>query len=95
MTQDELTDRIIELFPPLAEVKPWDWGETDEGEPVVVIERYASFTGLDGGDVDLTTPVPNTSKLGVWRIEPSGRYALQGLMDDPTVTVAAERAKKN
>ena len=25
MTRDELTDRVIELFPPLAEVKPWEW----------------------------------------------------------------------
>ena len=83
MTRDELTDRVIELFPPLAEVKPWEWAETDEGEPVVMIERHATFTGLDSGDVDLTAPIPNTSKIGVWRIEPSGHYALMGLMDDP------------
>ena len=38
MTRDELTERVVELFPPLAEVKPWDWGATDEGEPVVMIE---------------------------------------------------------
>ena len=30
LTDDELTDRIIELFPPLAEVKPWDWNETED-----------------------------------------------------------------
>ncbi len=53
MPRDELTDRVIELFPPLAEVKPWDSGETDEGEPVVVVEAHASFTGLDSGCVDL------------------------------------------
>ena len=58
MTRDELTDRVTELFPPLAEVEPWQWAETEEGEPVVVVERYASFTGLDGGDVDLTAPIP-------------------------------------
>ena len=46
MTRDELTERVIELFPPLAEVKPWEWGETEEGEPVVLIERHATFTGL-------------------------------------------------
>ena len=49
----------LELFPPLAEAKPWDWTETDEGKPVVVVERHASFTGLDGGSVDLTAPIPN------------------------------------
>ena len=38
MTRDELSDRVLELFPPLAEVEPWDWDETDEGEPVVMVE---------------------------------------------------------
>ena len=57
MTRDELTNRVIELFPPLAQVKPWEWAETDEGEPVVCIERHATFTGLDTGDIDLTTTV--------------------------------------
>ena len=37
MTREELTERVTELFPPLAEVTPWDWAETDEGEPVVVV----------------------------------------------------------
>ena len=67
---------MTELFPPLAEVTPWDWAETDEGEPVVVVERHASFTGLDSGAVDLTAPIPNTIKVGVWRIDPSGHYDL-------------------
>jgi hypothetical protein len=31
MTRNELTDRVIELFPPLAKAKPWEWGKTDEG----------------------------------------------------------------
>jgi hypothetical protein len=39
MTRDELTDRIVELFPPLAEVEPWEWAETEEDEPVVLIEK--------------------------------------------------------
>ena len=95
MTRDELTARVTELFPPLAEVKPWEWAETEEGEPVVMIEAHATFTGLDTGDVDLTAPIPNTSKVGVWRIDPSGHYALMGLMDDPIVTAAAEQAKSN
>lgn len=95
MTRNELTHRVTKLFPPLAEVKPWDWGETDEGEPVVVVEAHASFTGLDSGDVDVTAPIPNTLKIGVWRIDPSGHYALQGLMDDPIATAAAEPAKRN
>ena len=29
MTRNELTDRVTELFPPLAEVEPWEWAETD------------------------------------------------------------------
>jgi hypothetical protein len=96
MTRQELTDRIIELFPAITEVKePWEWNETEEGEPVVMIENRASFTGLDDGAVDLTAPVPNTTAIGVWRIEPSGQYELKGLMDDPVVTAAAERAKRN
>ena len=95
MTRDELTSRVIELFPPLADVEPWSWAETDEGEPVVVVEAYASFTGLDSGDVDLTAPIPNTSKIGVWRIEPSGQYVLMGVMDDPIVKAAAEQAKNH
>jgi hypothetical protein len=93
MTRDELTDRITELFPPLAEVKPWDWGETDDGEPVVVVEAHASFTGLDNGDVDATAPIPKTSKIGVWWIDTDNRYNLIGLMDDPIATAAAEQAK--
>ena len=95
MTRDELTDRVIELFPPLVQVKPWEWAETDEGEPVVCIERHATFTGLDTGDIDLTTTVPNTTLVGVWRIDPSGHYTLKGLADDPIVTAAAEQAKNN
>ena len=51
--------------------------------------------GLDNGDVDLTAPIPNTAKIGVWRIEPSGHYALMGLMDDPLVKAAAKQAPNN
>jgi hypothetical protein len=95
MTRDELTDRILELFPKLAEVEPWDWDETEDSEPVMMIERHATFTGLYDGAVDLTAPIPNTQKIGVWRIEPDGHYALKGLTDDPIVTAAAEQAKRN
>ena len=80
---------------PLAEVEPWDWAETDEGEPVVCIERHATFTGLDTGDIDLTTTVPNTSMIGVWRIDPANRYNLIGLADDPIATAAGEQAPNN
>jgi hypothetical protein len=76
MTRDELTDRVIELFPPLADAKPWEWAETDEGEPVLCVERHATFTGLDDGDVDLTAPIPNTEQIGVWRIDTTGHYTL-------------------
>jgi hypothetical protein len=44
---------------------------------------------------DLAPPIPNTSKIGGWRIDPSNHYALQGLMDDPLATAAAEQAKHN
>ena len=64
MTRDELTDRVTELFPPLAEIEAWQWAETDEDEPVVMIERHASFTGLDGGVVDLTAPIRTRRRLG-------------------------------
>lgn len=95
MTRDELTDRVIELFPPLAEVKPWDWAEPDEGEPVVMMERHATFTGIADGAIDLTASIPNTAMIGVWRIDPSGHYALMGLMDDPVAKAAAEQARSN
>ena len=94
MTRDELTERVTDLFPPLAEVKPWDWAETDVGEPVVMIEAYCTFTGTDTGAIDLTAPIPNTTKIGVWRIDTTGHYVLMGLMDDPVVT-AAEQAKNS
>jgi hypothetical protein len=60
----------------------------------VVEEAHASFTGLDSGAVDLTAPIPNTSKIGVWRIQPSNHYILIGLGDDPFATTAAQ-AKLN
>jgi hypothetical protein len=60
-----------------------------------VIERHASFTGLDSGDVDLTTSIPNTPKIGVWRIDPTGHYVLMGIGDDPLATAAAEQAPNN
>jgi hypothetical protein len=30
------------------------------------------------GAIDLTAPVPNTQKVGVWRIEPSGNSSSRG-----------------
>jgi hypothetical protein len=60
-----------------------------------MVERHATFTGLDTGDVDLTAPVPNTSQIGVWRINPSGHYVLVGLMDDPFAATAAQQAPFN
>jgi hypothetical protein len=95
MTREELTDRVLELFPKLAEVEPWEWNETEDSEPVVMIEHRVTFTGLDGGAVDLTAPIPNTNKIGVWRIDPDGHWELKGLMDDPIVMAAAELASRN
>jgi hypothetical protein len=70
-------------------------GRDDEGEPVVAVEAHASFTGVDTGDVDLTAPIPNTAKVGVWRIDPTGRYVLVGMGDDPLATAAARQAPLN
>jgi len=95
MTRSDLTDRITDLFPLLAEAEPWTWAETEDGEPVVCIERHATFTGLENGDVDLTAPIPKTMKVGVWRIDPENRYELVGLADDPIAKAAAEQAKDN
>jgi hypothetical protein len=95
MTRDDLTNRMLELFPPLAQVEPWEWAETDEGEPVLCVERHATFTGLDDGAVDLTTTVPNTRLIGVWRIDAIGRYELKGLAEDPLAGAAAEQAQNN
>jgi hypothetical protein len=33
--------------------------------------------------------------VGVWRIEPSGHYKLEGLAEDPIARAAAEQAKLN
>jgi hypothetical protein len=85
----------LELFPPLGEVEPWEWAETEKGEPVLCVERHATFTGLDDGAIDLTTSVPNTRLVGVWRIDTSNHYALQGLAEDPIVSAAAKQAKNN
>ena len=62
---------------------------------MVVVKKPASFTGLDSGDVELITPIPNTSNIGVWRIEPSGHCALKGLAEDPIATAAAKQARNN
>ena len=56
-----------------------------------MVERHATFIGLDTGDVDLTAPIPHTSKIGIWRIDPSAVYVL---MDDPSPR-QAEQAKNN
>ena len=95
MARDELTDRVLELFPKLAEVEPWEWNETEDSEPVVMIDRYATFTGIHDGAVDLTAPVPNTQKIGVWRIDTTGHYVLVGIGDDPLAAAAAEQAPLN
>jgi hypothetical protein len=58
-------------------------------------EAHASFTGLDTGAVDLTAPIPNTSMIGAWRIDPDNRYTLNGLAEDPVAATAAEQAKIN
>jgi hypothetical protein len=95
MNRDELTDRILELFPPLGDVEDWRWDETEASEPVVLIEANASFTGLDNGDVLLCGSIPNTRLIGVYRINPDNRYVLERLEDDPFAATAAEQATLN
>jgi hypothetical protein len=89
MTREELCDRVLELFPPLAEVEPWEWAETPDGEPVVLIERHLHRPRHCA--VDVTAPIPNTSKIGVWRIDPSGHYELKDLAEDPIAGAVDER----
>ncbi len=62
---------------------------------MVCIERHATFTGVDTGEIDLTAPIPNTTKIGVWRIEPNNHYMLVGIGDDPIAIAAAEQAPDN
>jgi hypothetical protein len=41
-------------------------------------------------------PIPNTDKVGVYRIEPDNHFTLVALMDDPFIAAeAAEQAKLN
>lgn len=95
MTRDELTDRILELYPPLGDVEDWRWDETEAGEPIVLIEMHGSFTGLDNGDVLLCGPIPNTRLIGVYRIKPDNRYVLERLEPDPFAATAAQQAPLN
>jgi hypothetical protein len=44
--------------------------------------------------VDLTTTIPNSTLVGVWRLETDGHYHLIGLSEDP-LAKAAEQAKFN
>jgi hypothetical protein len=62
---------------------------------VVCIENHATFTGLDDGAIDLTTSVPKTRLVGVWRIDTGNRYNLIGLADDPFAAAAGEQAPNN
>jgi hypothetical protein len=84
---------VLELFPDLGGgVEAWRWDETEAGEPFVLIDMHASFTGLESGDLLLCCPIPNTGKVGVYRIDTGNRYALVRLEDDP---FASEQAKLN
>ena len=70
-------------------------GRDRRGEPAVCIERHATFTGLDDGAIDLTTSVPNTKLIGVWRIDALGHYQLKGLAEDPLAGAGADQARNN
>ena len=95
MTREELSDRVIELFPPLAEVKPWNWAETDEGEPGGLHRAPRDLhrprqrrRGPDGAD-----PEHDQGRRLADRAERLLRP--DGLMDDPIVTAVAEQARNN
>ena len=76
MDKKDLNLRILELFPQLAKAEDWQWDETEDGEPVVMVEANANFTGLADGAIDFTGPIPNTRLIGVYRIKPDGHFTL-------------------
>jgi len=88
MTREQLSDRIEELFPPLADVEDREWTETPAGEPFVLIEEIG-FTGLDSGAIEMVGSIPETGIVGVWRVEPDNHYKLVGLIDDPAIAMQA------
>jgi hypothetical protein len=40
MPREQLIARVLDLYPQLAEVEPWQWSETEQGEPVALIEGH-------------------------------------------------------
>lgn len=93
MTRDELSKRIEELFPQLADVEEREWTETPEGEPFVLIEQVG-FTGLDTGAIEIVGSIPKTGLVAVYRVEPvsadgESRFKLVGLADDPAIAMQA------
>ena len=91
-----LSDRILDLFRPLAAVKPVGAERDHEGEPVVMVEGHATLhrpqhrrrrpDRADPGDVE--------DRRLEDRAE-SGFYYMVGLAEDPVVAAAAEQAKNN
>jgi hypothetical protein len=61
---------------------------------VAVSKRHASFTGLDGGNVDPTAPIPRTGRSRL-ADRAEHHYELKGLAEDRIATAAAEQARSN
>ena len=43
----------------------------------------------------VAVPIPNTTKIGVWRVESNNQHTLVGIGDDPIAIAAAEQAPDN
>ena len=91
MTRAELTDRILELTPPLRDVEGWDWDETEAGGPIVTIGNYNTFSGLDNGDLLVCGPVPDTTLTALFRVKPDNSGALVRLEPEPLAVEAAAK----
>ena len=95
MTRDELSDRILGLFPPLGNVGDWRWDETGAGEPIDTDRDERVLHRLENGDVLLCGPIPNTRLIGIYRVKPDNRFVLERLDRDPFAVTAAQQAPLN
>ena len=91
MTRAELTDRILELSPPLGDVEDWYWDETEAGAPIVTIGNYNTFSGLHNGDVLVCGPVPDTTLTAVFRVKPDNSGFLARVEPEPLAVEAAAK----
>ena len=69
MAPRRTSDLVMELMSAAGRGRAVGMGEDRGGRTSGSDREGCGFTGLDSGDVDLTAPIPNTSKIGVWRID--------------------------